>query len=55
MIKQEYCKYCGEKNNLSHHCSGKKAYYKGWNDCVLNKDLPVKEIVDEIDKIVEKI
>jgi hypothetical protein len=28
-MTETICKYCGEKINRGHHCSGKKAYQKG--------------------------
>ncbi len=53
-MKGEFCKYCGTKNLNGHHCSGKKAYLKGWNDCELSKQ-NIPKAVEEIDKIVEKL
>lgn len=31
-MKNKICSLCGEELNRSHHCSGKKAYAKGYKE-----------------------
>lgn len=64
-MKEDICRYCGEIKNKPHHCSGKKAYQKGWKDCELsieskqklmkNAQEHILEVTQEVDKIMEKL
>ena len=53
-IKQDFCKYCGEKIiNKSHHCSGKKAFNHGNKTIILNLDKLFVYDTEEDELVIE--
>jgi hypothetical protein len=37
-MAEQICRWCGEFKNVSHHCSGRKAYQKGRDDLIKEQE-----------------